>query len=604
MKGIYITLIFLSVVLVIMIGLAFFYLDQRRHQTFLYALYHGDALVGYEKVDKYLLENRQIYKSFTELSRDILHRKIVRKIGFDIRGKNLIDYKKEVSSNGANSTIYVLSGPEKISFMATGHADFSHLDKVPAYGNDLLFESRAIVTYPPLIRRYNFKKRGEQFVNVLVPFSTFLPPVREIVSITSIGRDVIEIESRKINCERLILELKNGDLISVWVTRRFHNILMVDMPKYGFNAVFRTEKKSIPVEEYKRKSDLYTEKEVMFTNEEIALHGTLLVPTVGEGPYPAVMLIWDSGPMDRNAGGIFTDLAHALAEGKYSVFKFDKRGIGQSQGFFSTYTQPEEISDLKCAIDFLKSLPEVDESRIALLGHSQGGFYAAYLAGSDKDVRACIIMSALSSLGPLENDCSKLKKFIKRVVPDDKEYLESAITATTQSREAIKEKGDWITVMDKRVFTKKMNLEGAYSVLDTIGKVKVPVLILHGRKDDANLAEEAKELGDALAKAGNDDFTITYFGKLNHFFGTAIKDSPIRDHIEVDMEVLKCITAWLDRSLLPLPAEPPVKPISTDKNMKIDESQETPKEESSEKFLLEVPKQRSSEASAFGAAEE
>lgn len=557
MKGIYVTLILSLIIIVIMVAAAFFYLDQQRHHIFLYALYHDDMLAGYEKVDRYLLEDSLIYKSSSELARDILHKKTTRKITFDSRGKNLIDYTKESSTNGADKTEYILSNPEKISFMATGYADFLYSDNVPSYGNDLPFESDAIVTYSPVIRRYNLKKGGEQFVNVLMPLPNSLPPLRQTVSITSIGRDIIEIEARKINCERLVLELENGDLISVWISKGSHNILMVDIPKYGTNAIFCTVKLDIPVQEYKRGSSVYTEKEITFTNEDIVLYGTLSVPTAVKAPYPAVMLIWDSGPLDRDALGLFTDIAHTLAESGYAVLRFDKRGVGKSHGLFSTHGRSEEISDLKCALNFLKSLPKVDKSRIALLGHSEGGFFAAYLASSDKDVRGCIIMSALSSLSPLKDECGKLRKIIKGMVPDDEEYLESTIEATRDSRQIIKDKGDWATVLGKRVFTKKMNSEGTYSVLDTMKKVKVPILILHGRKDGINFAEEAKELEDALAEGGNDEITTIHFGKLDHFFGTTVKNPPVRDHIEVDIEALKSITTWLDKKLLPPPAETP-----------------------------------------------
>lgn len=573
MRNIYIILILLLLILVVMIALAFFYLDQQRHQIFLYGLYRDDTLVGYEKIDRYLLENRLIYKSSSQLARDILHRKTTMKMTFDVRGKNLIDYTKDVSSNGAESTEYLLSNPEKISFMVTGHGDFLYIEGVPTYGNDLPFENGAIVTYLPLVRRYNFKKHGEQFVNVLTPISTFLPPVRQTVSLTSIGRDSIEIEGRIINCERLVLELKNGDLISVWISRRFHNILMVEIPKYGAKAIFCTEKKNIPVQEYKRKSSLYIEKEVTFNNGDTVLYGTITVPTTGEAPYPAVMLIWDSGPLDRESLGLFTDVAHTFAEAGYCVLRFDKRGIGQSQGFFSTYVQLEEISDLKCAFDFLKSLPEADKSRMALLGHSEGGFFAAYLAGTDKDVRACIIMSALSSLSPLKGECSKLRKFITRIVSDDEEYLESTIAAIKETRGIIKDKGDWATVLGKRVFTKKIDSEEAYNVLDAMKKVNVPILILHGRRDTINPVEEARELEDALAEGGNEDITTIHFGRLDHFFGTVVKNSPIRDHIEVDIEVLKSITTWLDKNLIPPPVKIPTEPTSIIEEMGVEELQ-------------------------------
>ncbi|MBL7071771.1 MAG: alpha/beta fold hydrolase [Candidatus Omnitrophica bacterium] len=556
MKGIYITLIVIGLLTAILIIAAFIYLDFQRHQIFLYALYRDDILIGHEKVDKYRLENSLIFKSSSELPLEALRTNIARKATFDMRGKNLLDYTREVSANGAESTVNILNGPEKVIYMATGHANFSYLDSVPSYGNDLIFENEAVMTYAPLVKRYNFKKREEQFVNVLTPVSTFLPPVRNVISMTSVGRDILEIDGRKIGCERLILESRNGDLISVWVAGRFHNVLKVDMPKRGFKAVFSTDKKHIPVEEYKKKSELYTEKEAVFGSEEIALAGTLSVPTEKKIPYPAVLLIWDSGPLDREARGMFTDLAHTLAESGYCVLRFDKRGIGQSQGLFSTYAQPELISDLKKAIEYLKSLPEVDKSRIALLGHSEGGFYAAYLSGQDSDIRACVIMSALSSLNPLDNDCRKLKLFIKNIAPDDKIYLESAVASLMQSRDMIWGKGDWKNVLGYKVFTKKMNLEDTYSVTDAIKKVRVPTLILHGKKDEVNIKEEVEEIGDALSEGGNDNFTSIYFGKLDHFFGVMVKEPPVRNHIELDPEVSDSIVTWLNKNLAPLPLEP------------------------------------------------
>ena len=39
-----------------------------------------------------------------------------------------------------------------------------------------------------------------------------------------------------------------------------------------------------------------------------------------------------------------------------------------------------------------------------------------------------------------------------------------------------------------------------------------------------------------------------------------VKKPPVRDHIEVSMDALKAITAWLDKNLLP----PPVESISVE----------------------------------------
>jgi len=556
MKKVY---IYLAIIVVMAVGLfivSFLYIDRQGRQTFFYAVYHDNVLTGYEKIDKYLVENKLIYKSSLELPRDMLRQKTMRKMRFDSTGKNLIDYTEETTANGAKSTVYIKNDNNTIAFLGIADAAFAFLDNIKVLGNFTMFESGALVTYPPLVKRYNFKKRGEQFFNTLTAISPNLPPLAGMVSVTAIGKDVIDIEGKKVRCDNLVFELSNGDLISVWTAQAFHNVLMVKIPKTGFKAVLCEKRETIPVEEYVKKSGLYSEKEVMFKNGDISLSGILSIPNKEENPYPTILLIWDSGPSDNTAMGMFTDIAHALAENGYCVFRFDKRGIGKSQGFFSTYDQSEEIADLKKAVEFLRSVPEVDQSRIAVLGYSEGGFYAAYLTSMDDGIRGCIIISAAVSMNPAKDDFKKVKEFIKSNITTDSAYLDNVIKSIAKSREITKDKGDWITVLDNSVFTKKLREQDSYDMIETLKKVKIPVLILHGKKDNINFPEEAREMEDLLSQSGNNNFTATYFGDLDHLMGSMVKNNNIRDHIEADASVIKSIISWLDDNLTlpPLPS--------------------------------------------------
>lgn len=550
MRNIYIYLAVIALLAIGLFVLSFLYIDKQGHQSFLYAIYRDSELVGYEKMDRYVVKNKSIYKSSMELPRDMFLEKITRKIMFDESGKKFIDYTKEASVNGAKSAIYIKNDNNVASFLGIADATFAYLDKIITVGNFTMFEDEAIVTYPALVRRYNFKKRGEQFFNILTPVSPNFPPLTGIISITAIGKDVINIAGKKVRCENLVFELSNGNLISVWVAQAFHNILMVNVPRTSFKVVLCVKKDIIPVEEYTKKSGLYSDEQAVFKNEDISLSGVLSIPNNGEKPYPAVMLIWNSGPLDRNAIGIFTDIAHTLAENGYCVFRFDKRGVGKSQGFFSTYDQSEEIADLRKAVEFLKSAPEVDPARIAVLGYGEGGFYAAYLSGvEEKSIKCCIIMSAASAADPAKDDFKRMKEFIRRNITSNPQYLENAIGTINQNREIIKGKGDWIKILDNSVFTKKMRIESDYDMTETLKKLKIPILILHGRKDNINLPEEAKELEEMLSGNGSGNFTVIYFADLDHFMGKAVRNGKVRDHIEIDPSVAKNILSWLADNL-------------------------------------------------------
>ena len=69
-----------------------------------------------------------------------------------------------------------------------------------------------------------------------------------------------------------------------------------------------------------------------------------------------------------------------LAHG-YATVNFDFNGHGESDGPFSGMTIANELEDLHHIYDYVASLSWVDKKRIAVAGHSQGGFVAGVFAG-------------------------------------------------------------------------------------------------------------------------------------------------------------------------------------------------------------------------------
>jgi dipeptidyl-peptidase-4 len=94
--------------------------------------------------------------------------------------------------------------------------------------------------------------------------------------------------------------------------------------------------------------------------------------------YPVVMQVY-GGP---SAGGVKVGWQPAttqlLTEAGYIVFRLDNRGEGDrsaafKQALYLKMGKPE-IEDQVLAADYLRSLPYVDDSRIAMMGWSYGGF--------------------------------------------------------------------------------------------------------------------------------------------------------------------------------------------------------------------------------------
>ncbi|HRO76916.1 MAG TPA: alpha/beta hydrolase, partial [Crocinitomicaceae bacterium] len=129
----------------------------------------------------------------------------------------------------------------------------------------------------------------------------------------------------------------------------------------------------------------YNSENVTFTNTEdkVTLAGTLTYPKNGKN-FKAVILVSGSGPQDRNEEMLnhkpFLVLSDYLTSRGIAVLRYDDRGFGQSKGSFSESTIYNFAKDAKAAVNYLRSLPYIDQNHTGVIGHSEGGMIAQMLA--------------------------------------------------------------------------------------------------------------------------------------------------------------------------------------------------------------------------------
>jgi fermentation-respiration switch protein FrsA (DUF1100 family) len=124
---------------------------------------------------------------------------------------------------------------------------------------------------------------------------------------------------------------------------------------------------------------------VTFDSSGETIVGTLYLPDAG-GTYPAVVT---DGPLTSVKEQAAGHHARAMAERGFAALAFDHRFFGESGGAPRQYESPgAKIDDLRAALAFVATRPEVDADRIAVLGVCAGAGYAAGAVAADPRVRA------------------------------------------------------------------------------------------------------------------------------------------------------------------------------------------------------------------------
>ena len=129
---------------------------------------------------------------------------------------------------------------------------------------------------------------------------------------------------------------------------------------------------------------------VHFKSHTLNISGVLeLPPDLKPGEKRAAIMMLHGFGSNKESGSctIATKMFAALG---YVALRFDFRGCGESEGARGRVICLEQVEDTRAAVSYLASRPEVDASRIGVMGHSFGAAVAVYTAGVDGRVAACV----------------------------------------------------------------------------------------------------------------------------------------------------------------------------------------------------------------------
>ena len=318
---------------------------------------------------------------------------------------------------------------------------------------------------------------------------------------------------------------------------------------------------------------MFVERELGFVDHGLTFSGTLALPETVTEPVPAALIIAGSGPVDRdgNAQGLQMDayrqLAQALAEAGIASYRYDKRGVGKSGGTASLASRDDLLSDLAAALLALREQPEIDPSRVVLIGHSEGAYLAPAIAAEDESLAGVILLAGAAR--PLDEITSWQIEALLSLQGATEEQIAVALEQEDQYIAFVEgSTGEWsdYTVADLQAEMPWMTEPGANQLLstplslswlrghyldepaETLGRLTMPVLAINGAKDLQVPAEEASRIESILTAAGNSDVTGIVLEDLNHLLRHHPEEPNYTyRHLDepVDPRVLGTVIKWI-----------------------------------------------------------
>lgn len=130
----------------------------------------------------------------------------------------------------------------------------------------------------------------------------------------------------------------------------------------------------------------------------VHLGATLTLPAgAGRKKFPVVILITGSGLQDRDETIFdhrpFAVIADYLTRRGIAVLRADDRGIGRSHGGPADPTSYDYAGDVLAGIRYLRQRPEIDTTRIGLIGHSEGGLIAPIVYSRWPHLKTLILLA-------------------------------------------------------------------------------------------------------------------------------------------------------------------------------------------------------------------
>jgi len=305
------------------------------------------------------------------------------------------------------------------------------------------------------------------------------------------------------------------------------------------------------------KESIIEQKVSYLTHDGYTINGVITSPkSADNNNLPGIVLIHGSAPLDMDASWpAYLDsipqtyngkevknyklIAEFLTENGFTVIRVNKRGVKKSLTdvdfeIYKTTSYTNILKDVNSEIETLNKETNID--KFILLGWSEGTILSTKIAQERNDVIGLVLMGVVGS---------SFKGLMQHFFENEEEFQE--VIKLIENMPDYEMLGiDRPVIRVKELFQDEPNAE-------RIGKLQLPILILHGNIDVETPVSEAYLVKEAIEKNNNSKSKVIIYKGFGHGFVPHLgNNGEIKTIGPFDKKVINDITNWLNKNFADL----------------------------------------------------
>ena len=247
-------------------------------------------------------------------------------------------------------------------------------------------------------------------------------------------------------------------------------------------------------------------EEIAFESGSFHVVGDLRLPA-GTGPFPVVLFVHGSGPVDRTGEGSYSPIMERMLRAGYATFSWDKPGTGESTGVLTEPNLRHQRAQIVLdAIEVMQARGDIDLQRIGLWGISQAGYVMPLALMQSKDITFMICVSCAGMSGTDQTTYQNMAMALCTGTPKGQAGRRTELLADLDAARTYQTYEEYVhyraviealfgtaaqapqghglgVVPEKAWLANDSENEHWWNPIEVIEQIKIPVLAIFGDKD-------------------------------------------------------------------------------------------------------------------------